>query len=354
LNLMNLYRESGSRVQRASLGTKLERPFTTSDGQLFNTFVSLRGDAYYSNVNHVSGVSVNSGGAGRLYPQAGIEWRYPFSRRFGHSTAIIEPKLAVYAAPNGGNPARIPDNDSQTFEFTDADLFTPDRLYGYDLVDGGQRADYAIHGSWYADNGYRADALFGQSYRFQKSSVFGPGTGLQDQASDYVGHVTFSPSDFLSFGYHFRLSQRSLQLEHQDVSTTVGPYWLKLNLGYVQLANDPRDQQSALKQITANVTWWIDNYWSINVGTVRNLGNSTSEVSTPANLNTTLFGETAGNSLNNSISVSYTDECITFRTSFIQSGIRDRDVKPGDAVVFQLVFKNLGEINLPTIKSGGG
>ena len=47
-------------------------------------------------------------------------------------------------APAGGNQRRIPNEDSLGFEFRDTDLFRPDRLAGYDVLDTGQRVDYGL------------------------------------------------------------------------------------------------------------------------------------------------------------------------------------------------------------------
>jgi LPS-assembly protein len=353
VDAMNLVRESGPTTQRVSLGTEFDRPFTLPDGELWNTVLAVRGDAYYATDNQPTGAGNSlDGSTGRVFPQLGLEWRYPLAKRFGHSNLVIEPMAALYAAPVGGNSLRIPNNDSQAFEFTDADLFQRDRLYGYDQVDGGQRVDYALHAAWSDNDDHHGDALFGQSYRFQKSSIFGPGTGLEHQASDYVGRVSFSPNDYIDLSYHFRLDQRDMRAEHQGANADFGPYNLRFSLGYIDLSDDPRDDQSSLQQLSAGVTYRFNDYWSISLNTVRDLGTPGEETATEL-AEDQLTGQTSNNSLNNSVAVTYTDECLTFELSFAQSGISDRDVKPGDTILFEFVFKNLGEISLPSIKSGG-
>ena len=44
-------------------------------------------------------------------------WSYPLAGRLTDASLIIEPKLGLFAGPNGGNPAKIPNEDSQGFEF---------------------------------------------------------------------------------------------------------------------------------------------------------------------------------------------------------------------------------------------
>ena len=71
---------------------------------------------------------------------------------------MIEPIAGVYAAPNGGNQRKIPDEDSLSFDYDDSLLFRPDRLAGYDVLDTGQRVDYGLKLGLYDNNGgsYRA------------------------------------------------------------------------------------------------------------------------------------------------------------------------------------------------------
>ena len=58
------------------------------------------------------------------------------------------------------------------------------------------------------------------------------------------------------------------------------------------------------------------------------------------------------NQVSSGFAVQYQDECLTFVTSLTQSGIRDLDIKPGTTLLFQFVFKNLGEISLPPLAAG--
>ena len=94
-----------------------------------------------------------------------MKWDYPLVRRSETLTAIIEPIVGVYAGPSSGNNRRIPDEDSLNFEFREFDLFRPDRLAGYDLLDTGQRVDYGLKIGLYDKDGGNYHILIGQSLR---------------------------------------------------------------------------------------------------------------------------------------------------------------------------------------------
>lgn len=358
VDVLDILRETGTSAQRLSVGSRYDQPWIAPDGQAFKGIVAVRGDGY--NVARVpvpaaGSIGTYSGATGRVYPQLGLEWRYPFARYGRGSSWVIEPKAAIYAAPPGGNSQKIANNDSQAFNYSDADLFVPDRLYGYDEVDSGQRTDYAMRAAWYGSNGPHGEALFGQSYRFQHDTPFQPGTGLDSRRSDYVGRVTFSPSRFLDLGYHFRLARSNFNVRNQQFSATFGPRRLRASLTYISLSSNPRDAQAALRQIGGGVTYQFTDYWTFSMSTVRNLGDSVQASGiqpgvTPyyAIYNNPLSLTALNSSLANRVAISYTDECMSFITSFVQTGTRDRDIKPDNAVLFQLVFKNLGGIELPS------
>ena len=353
---LDVVRESGPSAQRLSIGSRYDQPWIAPDGEAFKGMIAVRGDSYHvTKVPVASGNGTYTGETGRVYPQLGLEWRFPFARYAQGSSWVIEPKAAVYAAPPGGNSQKIANNDSQAFNYSDSDLFVPDRLYGYDQVDSGQRTDYAMRAAWYGSNGPHGEALMGQSYRFQNATPFQPGTGLNSRRSDYVGRVTFSPNRFLDLGWHFRLARSNFNIRNQQFSATFGPSRLRMSVTYIALSSDPRDAQAALRQVGGGVTYQITNYWTFSASTLRNVGEAIQQsgIQTGVTPYYAIFNNpqnlTALNSsLANRVAISYTDECMSFVTSFVQTGTRDRDIKPDNAVLFQLVFKNLGSVELPS------
>ena len=128
-----------------------------------------------------------------------------------------------------------------------------------------------------------------------------------------------------------------------------------MSVTYIALSSDPRDAQAALRQVGGGVTYQITNYWTFSASTLRNVGEAIQQsgIQTGVTPYYAIFNNpqnlTALNSsLANRVAISYTDECMSFVTSFVQTGTRDRDIKPDNAVLFQLVFKNLGSVELPS------
>jgi LPS-assembly protein len=355
LDAANIVRETGPNSRRISAGGEFNLPWLTRDGSSWNFVAGLRTDAYSVSNQPILGTSSTSNGSvARVFPQIGLEWKDPWVRTADHSTLVITPRAAFYAAPVGGNPPQIPNDDSVSFDFNENDLFVRNRMVGYDQVDGGQRVDYGVQVDWNSDDGQKARALVGASYRFQRQTPFNyglglnpaingayqqtvaitSGTGVNRQNSDYVGRLSYSPSDYLEASYRFRFDRVDLRPQHQELGVAVGPPDLRIGANYLQLGDNPRDGETHRQELSLSLAWVYNQYWTFSTRATRELsGDNVNQVSS-------------------GFAVQYQDECMTVVTSLTQSGIRDRDIKPGTTLLFQFVFKNLGEIALPTLQAG--
>jgi LPS-assembly protein len=366
-NLLNIVRETGTQTRRVSLGTRWERIFRDGIGGQYAFSASVRGDAYW--VNNLSQISnphlptayfpLNGMPAAepinqtfvapRGFPQLALTWSYPLAHRGPDRTAIVEPIVGTYVAPAGGNQRRIPNEDSLGFELHDVDLFKPDRLAGYDVLDTGQRVDYGLRLGLYDKIGGNYRLLIGQSYRAQPNPFLPVESGAAERLSDVVGRVVASPSSYLDLMYRFRLSKSNLSRRTQEIGTSAGPQNLRIGANYLHApaqsfndaVTDPAATQPTIygkrEQISFNVKTQLTRYWALAGSQTINLTNSENLI------NGVLQSQSAGN-IYATLAAIYQDECMAFIGSVTQSGIRNGDVKPGVSVMFNVVFKNLGEI----------
>ncbi len=376
-NLLNIVREVGTQTRRLSLGGEWDNTFRDGIGGQYKFSASVRGDAYsVSDLSSKSNpdlpsafFSVNGApplqpiaynfATARAFPQLGLTWNYPLAHRGAETTAIIEPIAGVYAGPNGGNSRRIPDEDSLGYEFRDSDLFRPDRLAGYDVLDTGQRVDYGMKFGLYDKDGGDYRMLIGQSYRAEPNLFMPPGSGAEQRLSDVVGHVILSPSSYLDLIYRFRFDKSTLTNRSQEVGLSAGPQNLRVGISYLlmppqqqsEVVTDLATGQSVLygkrEQLTVNLTTKLTRYWSLAGAETINLTDSTNlinGVSSPQSSSTSLYA---------TLAAIYQDECMAFIGSVTQSGIRNGDVTPGVSVLFSVVFKNLGEIGGTVLSVAG-
>jgi LPS-assembly protein len=367
-NLLDIVREFGTQTRRLSLGSEWDRTFRDGIGGQYDFSASLRGDGYWiNNLSPLSNPDLPSAFfpfngqpaaaptptnfvTGRAFPQVGLVWSYPLVHRGENMTELIEPIVGGFAGPSSGNRRNIPDEDSLSFEYSDSDLFRRDRLAGYDILDTGQRVDYGAKFGLYDKEGGSYRLLIGQSYRAQPNLFLPLGSGAENRLSDAVGRVVLSPNSYLDLIYRFRFDTSPFANSLQQVGVSAGPSTLKVASSFIylpaqlqsQVVTNPAPGNNILygkrEQLTFNVTARLTRYWSLQAAQTVNLTTATTLVNgVPA-------PSASSASLYASLSAIYQDECMAFIGSVTQSGVRNGDVTPGVAVVFSVVFKNLGEI----------
>ena len=375
-NLLDIVRQQGTQDRRISLGSEYENTFRDGVGGQYTLTASMRGDGYWVNdLSQLSNPDLPSyyfpiDGAppakpialnfttGRVFPQVGLTWSYPLVHP-GVLTPVIEPIVGVYAAPNGGNQHKIPDEDSLSFNYDASMLFLPDRLAGYDILDTGQRVDYGLKLGLYDNSGGSYRVLVGQSYRAEVNSFLPPGSGAYNRLSDVVGRVVLEPSSYLDLIYRFRLSATTQAFNEQEASVSAGPQNLRLGATFIlippQTASDvvvnSTSGQSVIygkqEQLNFTATAKLTRYWSLQGSETLNLtasSNIINGVVTPQSSNSSLYAN---------LSAIYQDECMAFVGGITQSGIRNGAVVPGYSVLFSVVFKNIGEFGGTVATLGG-
>ena len=378
-NLLDIGREVGTQTRRLSATAGWDRSFRDGLGSEYKFQVTLRGDAYsvgslsnISNPDLPSAYFSQNGAppslrvpydffATRLFPQMGLTWDYPIVKHTDRFDLVVQPTVATFIGPSGGNSHRIPDEDSLGYQFRDTDLFRADRMQGYDLLDTGQRVDYGLKLGAYDKAGGSYRLLVGQSYRAEPNTFVPPDSGMDERMSDIVGRATLSPNAYLDLIYRFRLDKSTLANRSQEVGLSAGPGNLKLNASFLLI---PAEQPSQLitvpgsgntilygkrEQTTLSLNAKLTRYWSLVASETLNLTNATNIV------NGTVTPQANSTSLQASLQAVYQDECMGFIATVSQSGIRNGDITPGYTVLFSLVFKNIGEIgaNVLSVSPGG-
>jgi LPS-assembly protein len=331
-SFMSLNRIEGRDSTRLSVQGGWTLPYTGPMGDLYRFSLSLRGDAYWvnevdpnSNAPDPSVPTVN-GFEGRVFPQVSFQWSLPFVRNVGDAHEVLEPIFALIASPNGGNPGKIPNEDSQDFEFDETHLFDADRFTGLDRVDSGQRLDYGIKWTSFENDGSSLGVFVGQSIRFGGDHSFGAGSGLQDDFSDVVGRVQFSPTNYVDLVYRFRVDTSDFSFERNELGFVLGPPELTLAGAYTFIDGDGNSFGDR-EEITGTLSAELSDTWSSFLV-------SRYDVDSDAFL-------TYGGGL------TYEDECLLVRVSAIHNRYQDDEIDPSTDFLLEFGFKNLGNVGLP-------
>ncbi|MEQ8442006.1 MAG: LPS assembly protein LptD [Alphaproteobacteria bacterium] len=327
-NFQSLYDGDDADSQRVSVEAGYRREFISDIGLVTTLSGSLRTDGYF--VDQVGptddfGNNVEDGFTGRVIPRIGVQARYPFARYSTNGRQVIEPIVAAYASPNGGNHPDIPNADSRVFETDDVNLFSPSRTNGLDRVETGQRVIGGFQMAHFGNDGERISLFLGQSYRFREDNTLEEETGLESDQSDWVGRLSFNPMDYLSLNYRFNFQSDELLANRNELSFSAGGPGLQFSGNYTFVRDGLDVTSSEVEELSLGIASDIDDFWTVRASTLQDLTKD-------------------GGSLNHRAQFVYEDECFIFDANFIRSYTRSADLEEDDTIYFQLTFKTLGEV----------
>ena len=328
INFLALTREDfpSTDTQRLSVNAEWQVPYVGPLGDVYKFSVSLRGDLYHVDGLVRDGKSDFSGITGRLFPQAALEWRYPFVRVGRKTRQVIEPMVSFVVSPYGGNPSTIPNEDSLEPELDTTNVFAGSRFYGLDRVDGGPRVNYGLKWSIFGPGTGTTSAQIAQSYRLKADDTFAPDSGLENNLSDVVGTVILAPSGVIDLVYRARISKDNLELRRSEIAFGAGIPSLRFSANYLFFDRRQDSEFPGREEISFSMNSQINRNWRISANGLRDLGSN-------------------GGLRSLGLNLTYENECIIFNTRLSRSFFEDRDLKPTDAIIFQLTLKTLGPIS---------
>lgn len=316
--------ESGNDTRRISIRPSWNRRFSDSIGNLFNFSTGIWADAYH--VNNVSRANDTdfTGMTGRIYPYASLDWRFPLISQLGKASQTLEPIINVITSPNGGNPAEIPNEDSQEFEFDDTNLFDVNRFGGIDRVEGGTRVNYGLKWGLFGPTGYGMSLLVGQTYRFHTDDTFSQGSGLEDDLSDIVATARINPSSYLDLAYRTQIAKDGFSARRHQVQASAGVPLLRGSAGYIFFEEPADSEFSGREELSMSLSSQVSRDWRINFQAVRDM---------------------AANEMRSIVSdLIFENECLIVTTRLSRTFYEDRDLQPTDAFTVNLLLKTLGQI----------
>lgn len=363
VNAQNIYRPNLSTLPTALIaGTNIpgvagatgrltaeaewKRSIIAPGGLVVTPLLAVRGDAIYANLSPattaaISGVTI--GGAPmpsnlrstywRYMATAGLEARWPLLLSTANSSHVIEPIAQVFARPDApyATTLGIPNEDAQSMVFDATTLFERDKFSGYDVIEGGVRANLGFRYSGTLPGGWTTHAVAGQSFQLAGLNPFGAPnlvnagafSGLETASSDYVGLVGVTSPNGVSLSTGARLDETTLELRRLDVraGATLGPVSVSTSYAFIQ--KQPLYGYAADRhQVTLGASARVVENWRL-------FGSGT-------------YDFVAGTLLQDSIGFAYDDECFSF--SFTASQSRNTTgTSTSNSFGFNLSLRTIGD-----------
>ncbi len=193
VNSVSLARSNGPDSQRLTTELNWRLPMVFGGGQLWTLIADARGDVFHVDNNdpvNFPSVPDKSRYVSRAIPYVALDWRWPFvSQTSGGSSYVLEPLVQLIGQPYGGNPKGLPIKDADAFEFDDNNIFSVNKLPGYDLVESGPRANIGFIANAIFKGG-EIQGLVGQTYRLKPDPIFANFAGENGTASDVIGRLS--------------------------------------------------------------------------------------------------------------------------------------------------------------------
>ncbi len=322
-----LQRTDGMDTFRLSGDTSWAVPYVNALGQMYQFKASLRADAYHirdADRPDIAFFAGEDGTHGRFLPHVEASARWPLVKEGETSQQILEPIITIVAASSGGEQNQISNEDSRTFELSDANLFAAQRFPGLDRWEGGVRASYGVKWSINRDD-LNSEIMIGQSIRADKNDVTFPvGSGLSGNFSDFVGKWDLSLRGLMRLAYRFRFDKDRFILRRNEADISFGDQDNWLSLGYFQTNRDRSEQGlEDREEIRAAGSVKVDESWYLHGNITQNLTNGS-------------------HGIEHSLGLRYMDDCLEFGLTWRKSYTTDRDIVPGSTFLFKIRLKQLG------------
>jgi LPS-assembly protein len=303
--------------RRVTGGADWRRTITFGNGLRVEPFGQARLDTYSIN-NPFASDPKNTFSRGVATVGTDISW--PFIRQRGTSSIIVEPLVQLAASPDYNRNPNVPNEDSVALVFDSTNLFTPNRFPGFDLFEGGRRANVGGRTSFNWGRGRSATVLVGRSFRDEPNPSFYDGSGLEGRSSDWVTAVTLNPIQGLTFFSRSRLASDTFKLRREEAGLDINLWRISASTRYIYTGRDASGDRT--ESMNLNGSFRVTKNWGVSAGAVRDLNEGLWPFS--------------------QFSVYYQDECIRVDVILTHDQTFNRAISPANSIQLRLTLATLG------------
>ena len=299
--------------------------YTLYDGIRMSPFLEARNDVFNAyNVTQTVGSDLTTyygdHTVERPLGTAGVDLSWPFFRRNGSLTTVIEPLAQLAVSPRAVINPYIPNEDSQVIDFDETNLFDANKSQGFDYYEGGARANTGGRVSFRWDGGGQVQFLGGRSFRAAPDPTLPAYSSLNQTASDWVVAFSGQPAPGFSAFSRALLDGQTEQIRRLEVGLNAGVS--RIN-GFVRyLTDDTQGPTARTENILFGGQLLLTKHWGVSSGASMDL------------VNKYTTSQWTG--------FVYQDECVHWEVNYIHSGTNNGTVKPNDRIVVRLLLVTLG------------
>ncbi len=315
--------EPGIDSRRGTVEADWQRTFIFSNGIRIDPFLDVRADIFsLGDLPQVNPMTPNPKNAtiARSLPTAGATVTWPFVKREGALTIVLEPIAQIALSPTLRQDPRIPNEDSIDFEFDQTNLFQIDKSPGFDILDSGQRLNVGGRATVTADNGLGGSVLIGRSFRAEADPDIPASTGLSGTSSDWIFATNATPFKNVTLFTDWRLDSRTFGINRLEAGADFTTSRFDGQIRYLQEAQDPTGQR--VQDLDFHGEFFILKNWGVTTYGAREF--------------------TSGVWREEDFGIVYKDQCIRFEIDYRRSNTFNGVLGPHSGIGFRLSLATLG------------
>jgi LPS-assembly protein len=254
----------GVNSRRGTIEADWQRSFIFANGMRLDPFLHARADVFsLGDLPQISPATPNPKDAtiARTLETAGATLSWPFVKRDGHLTIVLEPIAQLALSPVIKQDPRIPNEDSIDFVFDQTNLFQADKSPGFDILDSGQRLNVGGRATVMTDDGRTGSVLVGRSFRAEPDPNIPASAGLAGTNSDWIVAANATPIKGVNLFSSWRLDARTGGINRLEAGADFATSRFDGQVRYLQEASDPTGQR--VKDLDFHGELFILKNWGI-------------------------------------------------------------------------------------------
>ncbi len=307
---------AGIDSDRATLQANWQASFTFNNGLRLQPFVHARGDLYY--LNNLAAPYAPTATIPRGWGTIGANLSYPLIKQTADVTYVLEPLAQIAISPNTIQDPRIPNNDSQVWQFDETNLFEVNTSPGYDLYEGGQKLTLAGRATMIFPDGRTGSFIIGRTLQAENDPAVPQSTGLQTALSDWIVGASLSPAKGVNLFSRWRLDTNNFSINRWEAGAQFVTSRATGYIAYLQEVQSPTGGPITSLDIHGEV--YATRHWGASVYSIVD----------------------GGTWRQNSFGIIYRDDCVRLEVLYRRNDTYNGTLGPSSSVVLRLTLATLG------------
>ncbi len=295
------------------------RAYTFGNGIRISPFLYGRGDLY--GLRDLPAPFSGTATISRAFGTAGVDVTWPFYRRVGGTSIVLEPIAQLAVGNRADLDPRLPNEDSQIFEFDATNLFRYNRSLGFDIYEGGNRLNVGGRATVTTANGLGGNILVGQSFTSSNDPTIPTRTGLGGTRSDYIVAGELTPLQGLTLFARTRLDRDDLTAHRVEAGADI---ILPRANGFIRYLREdqPPNGGPPIDDLDFRGEVFLTRNWGVSIYGVRDLQD--------------------GSWRQRDLGLIYQDDCTRIEIVYKHGETFNRTLGPTESVVIRLTLATLG------------